>query len=287
MEQVIVSGLLIGGIYALIALGINLIMGVMGIINFAHGSLLMVGMYISYWLWTLGRLDPYLALPVVAVFLFGLGWAFQGLAIQPLLKTRVGAEELPSLLLTAGFMMFLNNIALIICGPNYKTIHPSYKDVLIKIGSIQINGIRMINFFVALILTSVIFIALKKTDLGKKMRATAQDRDSASLIGININQIYKIVTASSFALAGIAGGLLLPVSYTYPMVGEIFTMKAFIIIVLGGLGNLTGALFGGIAMGMGETIVTQYLGAALTQIFFLILFVIVILFKPEGLLGKA
>ena len=118
------------------------------------------------------------------------------------------------------------------------------------------------------------------------MRATAQDRESATVIGIDTNHIYNIVTATGFALAGIAGGLLLPISYTYPMVGEIFTMKSFIIIVLGGLGNLTGALVGGLAMGVAETVITQHLGAAMTQVFFLMLFVVVILFRPAGLFGK-
>jgi len=286
MVQVLVSGVLVGGIYGLIALGLNLIMGVMGIVNFAHGPLLMVGMYISYWLWTVAGLDPYLALPIVAVSLFAMGWLFQRLAIRPLLQTRVGAEELPSLLLTAGLMMFLNNMALILFGPNYKTIHPSYKNNLFQMGMLRINGIRAINFLIALVLTSVFFLVLKYTDIGKKMRATAQDRESATVIGIDTNHIYNIVTATGFALAGIAGGLLLPISYTYPMVGEIFTMKSFIIIVLGGLGNLTGALVGGLAMGVAETVITQHLGAAMTQVFFLMLFVVVILFRPAGLFGK-
>ena len=286
MVQILVSGVLVGGMYGLIALGINLIMGVMGIVNFAHGSLLMVGMYISYWLWTVAGLDPYLALPIVAVSLFAMGWLFQRLAIRPLLQTRVGAEELPSLLLTAGLMMFLNNMALILFGPNYKTIHPSYANNLFRMGMLRINGIRAINFLIALLLTSVFFLVLKYTDIGKKMRATAQDRESATVIGIDTNHIYNIVTATGFALAGIAGGLLLPISYTYPMVGEIFTMKSFIIIVLGGLGNLTGALVGGLAMGVAETVITQHLGAAMTQVFFLMLFVVVILFRPAGLFGK-
>jgi branched-chain amino acid transport system permease protein len=287
MTQVLVSGLLIGGIYALIALGINLIFGVMGIVNFAHGSLLMVGMYISFWLWTVNKMDPYVSLVFIALALFGLGWLIQSIAIKPLLKTRVGAEELPSMLLTAGFMMFLNNMVLLTFGPVYQAIHPSYKDRLIEFIGLRISYVRTINFIAALGLSFVIFIIIRKTYLGKKMRATAQDRETASLMGINTDHIYNIVTASGFALAGIAGGLLIPISYTYPLVGDLYTMKAFIIIVLGGLGNLAGALVGGLLLGIGETVLTQYVGTALAQIFFLIIFVIVIVIKPSGLFGKA
>jgi branched-chain amino acid transport system permease protein len=283
--QATLGGLLMGGIYALVAMGLSLIFGVMRIINFAHGEFLMVGMFISYGLIQYGGIDPYLAVPIVGLILFAAGYLLQKYPLNTLLAREKVREPISILLFTAGLMMVLQNLALLLFGADAKSAKTDYSGLTFKMGTVIVSTPRFYAFLIAIVCSVLVFYFLTKTEMGRAIRATSQDRNTAKLMGINEKRIYCIAFGIGSALVGIAGALLVPFYYVFPTVGSVFGVLSFIIVVLGGIGSTKGALYGGILIGLVEALGTQFTSPAYAQMFVFVLFIAVLLFKPSGLFG--
>lgn len=284
--QALINGIIMGGIYGLIAVGLTIIFGVMKVINFAHGSFLMIGMFASYWLFSLIGLDPYVGLVFVIPFCFVVGYYVQSTLIKPIFKKEKGVREpMGPLLLTVGLWLFLDNIALLLFGADYRSVKTPYSEVSYEFGNILINAPRLYAFVGMIIGSSVLYFFLKHTLTGKAIRATGQDRDAAGLMGINIYRIYNIAFGIGVAMTGFVGTLLTPFFYVYPSVGFPFCIKAFVIVVLGGLGNIPGALIGGLIVGIIESVGAQPMHATWTALIIYVIFILVLFFKPEGIFG--
>jgi branched-chain amino acid transport system permease protein len=278
--QTIVAGFLKGGLYALIGIGMTLIMGVMGIINLAHGQMMMVAMYIAYVLNVMG-VDPYFSLLVAMPTLFLLGVIIQKYLLNPLIKVETILPE-NQVLMTVGIGMVLTEVVRFIFKSDYKYVTTSYSSSTFFLGGISFNVPLTIAFFIALAFTAAMFWFLIKTDLGRSIRATAQDKDAATLMGINTGRITVVTMGLGAALVAAAGCLLAPVYYIFPDLGGPFTAKAFVITILGGLGSTVGAIFGGITLGMAESLGATYLGMEYEDVVGLAIFVAVLLFLPGG-----
>lgn len=284
LAQGLVSGLLIGGVYALVAAGLALIFGVMRVINFAQGSLLMVGMYISYWLRQLWGIDPYLSIPIVAVALFALGYVAQRAVIDP----ARDAPEHNQLLLTLGLSLILQNTALALWGASFRSVSLPYTDATLSIGLVAIGLTKVAAFVAAVAMIAALYLLLTRTDLGREMRAAAEDRVGALVIGIDVRRVHAVAFGIGSACAGVAGALILPFLHVSPNVGEVFVISAFIVVVLGGMGSVVGALVGGIVVGVAGSLGAALLPAqagSLNEIVLFVLFVGILLVRPSGLFG--
>jgi branched-chain amino acid transport system permease protein len=280
--QTLVSGILIGGIYALVGLGMTLIMGVMRIINLAHGQLMMVAMYITFVLYEYLNIDPYFSLLVSMPALFLLGVLIQKYLLNPLLRIESIIPQ-NQILMTVGVAMVLTEVMRFIFHSDYKSVKTPYSSAVLYISSIAFNFPMLIAFGIAMILTAGLFFFLLKTDTGKSVRATAQNKDAALLLGVNAEWITQLTYGLGAALAAAAGTLLLPIYYLYPDVGGPFTLKAFIITVLGGLGSTVGAIMGGLVLGVAESLGATYISMALKDAVGMVIFVLVLVFMPGGL----
>jgi branched-chain amino acid transport system permease protein len=281
--QSIVSGLLMGGVYSLVAVGLSLIFGVMRIINFAHGSFMMLGMFTTYWLYVLLGVDPYLSLLLSIPLLFVIGLIAECFLIEKVLA----APEYNQLLLTLGLSMFIENFALLIWSPNYRTLNIPYVNKAATVGTVMISYPKVIAFIFAIVLTAALYLFLKRTDLGKAIRAASEEKEGALTVGINLKRIYYIAFGIGTACVGAAGTLTAPFFYVNPHVGGIFVITAFVIVVLGGMGNLIGALVGGLIIGLAESVGAAFIPGQLKQFIIYFIFILVLLFKPEGLFGRA
>lgn len=278
--QTLVAGVLKGGLYALIGIGMTLIMGVMGIINLAHGQLMMLAMYVTYTLNTLG-VDPYLSLLVAMPALFAVGVAIQKYFLNPLLKVDTILPQ-NQVLMTVGLGMVMTEVARYLFKSDYKYVKTSYSDATFALGGISFNLALTIAFFIALLFTLAMFLFLLKTDAGRSIRATAQDKDAATLLGVNTARTTVVTFGLGAALAAAAGCLLAPVYYIFPDLGAPFTTKAFIITILGGLGSTVGAILGGLTLGLAESLGATFVGMEYEDIVGLTIFVLVLLFLPGG-----
>lgn len=280
--QTLVAGILIGGIYALIGIGMTLIMGVMKIINLAHGQLMMVAMYITYVLFEHFHVDPYFSLLVAMPALFLLGALIQKYFLNPLLKVDSILPE-NQVLMTVGIAMVLTESIRFIFHSDYRSVKTSYSSATLYIGGIAFNMPMVVAFGIALLLTVALFFFLLKTDLGKSVRATAQNKDAALLMGINAQWITILTYGLGAALAAAAGSLLLPIYYLFPDIGGPFTLKAFVITMLGGMGSTVGAIFGGVVLGVAESLGATYISMALKDAVAMVIFLLVLIFLPGGL----
>ncbi len=283
--QTVTSGVLLGGLYGLIALGMTLIFGVMRIINLAHGEFLMIGMYVSYILFTKFGVDPYLSIVVSVPLLFVMGIAIQRFLLMPLIKAKAPGEN--QILMTAGIGLVLTNAALLIFSPNYFTVLTTYSNATASIGKISVSLPLLWDFLICFGITGILYLFIMKTDTGCSIRAVAQNIDSARLMGINIDKIMIITFGVGAALVGAAGALFMPIFYVFPAIGELFTLKAFIVTVLGGMGSALGALVGGVTLGIVEQIGASYISMALKDALGFVIFVLVLIFRPSGLVGKS
>ncbi len=283
--QTLMGGILIGGLYGLIGMGMAINFGVLRIINLAQGELLMVGMYVTYWLFTLGQIDP-LAAPLVSIpFLFILGAVIHKYLITPLSKTKAPEEN--QILLTVGIGLVLTNICMLLFTSDYRNIRVSYSDAVWHVGGISISIPQVIAFAVALVVSGALYLLLMRTDLGKAIRATAQDREASQLMGVNTDRISIITFGIGAAVEGAAGSLLMIVFYLFPEIGGLFTLKAFVIVVLGGMGSIMGALFGGIALGIIESFGAVYVSTGMKDAIGFIFFILILILRPSGILGKS
>jgi branched-chain amino acid transport system permease protein len=280
--QGIVSGLLIGGIYSLIAVGLNLIFGVMGIINFAHGALMMLGMYATFWLVGLLGLNPYMTLFVTVPLLFLVGALIQRFLINPVLN----APETIQILLTLGIALWIENMALVLWSPNFRSIVSTKKLANFYLGEIMVNQPRLYGFLVAIACVILLSLFLRRTDLGLAIQAAAQNKDGAWLIGIPVQRIYVVAFGIGTACVGASGTLVMPFLYVYPEVGYMFVLTAFIVVVMGGMGNLMGAFYCGLIVGCTESLGGLFLKGSLKQAVVFSIFILVLLFRPRGLFAK-
>jgi len=270
-----------GAVYALIALGLTLIYGVLHIINFAHGAALMVALYAVYLLKVHLGIDPYLALPIVVPGMFALGYALQRGIIN---RAGHGKDEY-ILLVTLGISIVLENLALLLFKSDTRTIETPYTLTTVAIGPAMIALPKLVAFAGALAASAVLLLILTRTDLGRAIRAVAKEKHGAKLMGIDVDHVYAMCFGIGLACLGVAACFLLPVYYVNPQVGAGFVPVAFTIVVLGGMGSFGGALAGGLLIGVVESVGGLYLGESLGQIGIFAVFIGVLLFRPQGLFG--
>ena len=281
--QAVVSGLLLGGVYGLVASGLTLIFGVLRIINFAHGAVMMLGMYASYWLWAWLGVDPYLSVLLTAPAFFVLGMGIQRVVIEP---NRAAAEH-NQLLLTLGLALFLENLALVLWQGDFRTLRVPYANASFVIGDALVEVSRLVAARGAVFIALALFVFLRRTDVGKAIRALAEEREGAMLVGIDVARIRSVAFGIGSACVAVAGALITPFFYIAPDVGESFNLMAFVVVVLGGMGNFIGALLGGLIVGLAESLGAALLPGSLKQLVVFVIFVLVLLFRPEGLFGGA
>ncbi len=286
--QSLVSGTIMGCIYGLTAFGLTLIFGVMKVINFAHGSFLMVAMFSTYWLITLTGVDPYLSMIVIVPLMFGLGFFTQQFLIKPAFKGEKDVREpISVILLTSGIWIFLDALALLLFGAFYRTTQTAYrgKTFLLFDGDLIVNKAKFYGFLITIATTLIIWFVLKRTDVGRAIRAVGQDREAARLMGIDSDYIYNFAFGLGLAAIGVAGVVLIPFYYVHPTVGVVFDIRCFVIVVLGGLGSIPGALLGGLIIGLIESFGAQFITATWTEGLIYLIFLFVLFFKPSGLFG--
>ena len=281
--QLIINGLLVGGIYALISIGLTLIFGVLEIVNFAHGEFLMLSMYVCYWLFTLLGIDPYVSLIIVIPLFFLCGMAVQRVVIQPILN----APPLNQIFASVGLSIVMINAALLIWKADYRTVKTAYSAMTLKVGPYMISFPRFMAFILALAMIAALLIYLKKTYTGKAIRALAQQRRAAQLMGINVNKTYQIAFGLGIATVGAAGAMLIPVFYAFPSVGTLFVLTAFVVVILGGYNSLVGSLVGGLLIGIIESFSGFYLSVHLKEAVYFVIFILILFFRPAGLFGRA
>lgn len=277
----VLNGLTTGAVYALVALGLTLIYGVLHIINFAHGAALMGALYGVYFLKQELGIDPYLALPVMVVVMFAAGYALQRVVIN---RASHGKDE-NILLVTLGLSIVLENLALLAFRSDTRTIETPYTLATVAIGPAMLAVPKLVAFCGALAACAVLLWIVRRTDLGRAIRAVAREKQGARLVGIDVDHVYAMSFGIGLACLGAAACFLLPAYYVNPQVGNGFVLVAFTIVVLGGMGSFAGALLGGLLIGVVESLGGLWFGESLGQIGIFLLFIAVLLFRPQGLFG--
>jgi branched-chain amino acid transport system permease protein len=279
--QLVISGLLIGSIYALMSIGLTLIFGVLRVVNFAHGEFLMIAMYGAWAFSKLLGLNPYIAAIAVvpAMFLFG------ALVYRLVIGSALEKPHLVVVFATMGLSIFLQNAALMAMTADLRDVPPIFGRS-ISVGHVFIKGELLLGFVITLACTIALQWVIKYTFLGKAIRATVQDGEAAKLMGIDVPKIFLITFAAGSALVGLAACVMLPLFSVFPTVGLNFVLIAFVIVVLGGMGSIEGALLGGFCVGVVQSVGSYYVAPAFGQLFFFVLFLLVMIFRPNGLFGQ-
>ncbi len=276
-----INGLLMGGIYTLVASGLTLIYGVLHIINFAHGSMLMLAMFGVYFLLTLTGIDPYVSLLIMVPGMYLLGFLLYRHMIG---KLSLGRDE-NILLITLGLSILIENLALMFFKGDSRTISLSYSDKMIELGPLLLGVPKVVSFVAAMVLCGLLGLFITRTDTGKAIRAVAKERMGARLVGIDVDRIFAVSFGIGLATLGAAACLLMPIFYVSPSSGHVFVIVAFTAVVLGGMGSFLGAVIGGLIVGLTESFGGLFLGESLGQIGISLIFILILLFRPSGLFG--
>lgn len=283
LTQNLLNGLLIGSVYAMIGVGLTLIFGVMRVINFAHGDFVVVGMYTAILFSGLLGWDPYLSLIVAVPFGFMLGVLVQ----QLILRRIIDAPPETTMLATLGLALVVANLLLLTFGGEPQSVHVSYASKTLSLGSVKLSFVLLLAGIATVIVTGGLYLILQKTEIGRAIRATSENRLGAELVGVDTKKIQALVFGFGLALALTAGVALIPLLFATPTVtGPLFTLKAFVVTVLGGLGNVAAAVAGGLILGVVEILGASYISSDYRDAFGLVVFLIVLLFRPEGLFGR-
>ncbi|HLK52873.1 MAG TPA: branched-chain amino acid ABC transporter permease [Candidatus Angelobacter sp.] len=280
--QACADGLLTGALYALIGMGLALIFGVMRIVNFAHGAFLMVGMYATYVLFDSFKLNPYIGFLPAGVVLFIFGYLVYLLLIRPV-RNR---SHFMQILMTTGIGLILTDGAQLIFKADYRQTNIDLINRSVHIGPFGANAAEVLSFAIGIVFVVGLYFFVSRSLTGQALRAISQSPDVAPLMGINLTRIQGFSFALGTALAGVAGGLLLPRLYLFPGVGEDYTTKAFVMVVLGGMGSIEGAALGGLVLGLSESLTSLYIGNQWALIVDFVLFLLVLSFKPSGMFGR-
>ena len=276
-----INGLLLGGIYTLVASGLTLIYGVLHIINFAHGSMLMLAMFGVYYLLIKLGIDPYLSLVIMVPVMYAFGFYLYRFLIG---KMSNGKDE-NILLITLGLSILIENLALMFFKGDSRTISVSYMDTMVEMGPTLVSLPKIISFAASMLLCGALGLFIQRTDTGKAIRAVARERMGARLVGIDVERIFAISYGIGLATLGAAACLLMPIFYVSPSTGHVFVMVAFTVVVLGGMGSFLGAVVGGLIVGLTESFGGLFLGESLGQIGISVIFILILLFRPSGLFG--
>jgi branched-chain amino acid transport system permease protein len=279
--QLALQGFLMGGVYGLIALGLSLIFGVMKVINFAHGEMMVFAMFLSITLLLWGGLDPYLSLVIVAAVMFGVGYVIQRVFVNRILEL----PEAMQVLVLVGLGIIFENGTLMIWGGSDISPKTSLALSSFRWGPVTVDVPRLIAFILAIVITLAVLLFLKKTNIGKSIRAAADNRYGALIIGAHINRLYGICFGIGAACVGAAGALLVPLMPAKATMGAPYTMISFVIVILGGMGSLIGALIGGLIIGVAESLGTVFLPSSMKQVVSFTIMIVILLFKPQGLFG--
>jgi branched-chain amino acid transport system permease protein len=282
LPQLIVSTILLGGLYALIAVGLTLIFGVMRVVNFAHGEFLMFAMYAAFWAFTLLHMDPYLTLFVSLPLFFLVGWVSYRVVMRPVIHASHNAQVFT----TVGLSILLQNLALVLFTADAQFLRTDYYTKVLRLGGAVFNLAQTVAFVIAVLATVALFAFLRWSYTGKTMRATAQDAQVASLMGIDTGRVYALTWAVGIVCVGAAGVLLAPIYPVYPTAGLQFVLIAYIAVVLGGLGNMAGALIAAVIIAAVEVVASYTIGTAWKEVLYLVLFIFVLIVRPAGLFGQ-
>ncbi len=281
--QVIADGLLIGGVYAVLSLGLTLVYGIMGIVHFAHAQFVMVGMYVAWFVWRSLGLDPLIASPIAFLAAFALGALIERFLVRRVLHAPAVAQ----VFLTVGILIALENVALIAFGSDFRSVQTSYQMSSVRLGRIFLSVPYLAAFGLSALSALVLWFFLARTWYGRAMRATAQDRMAAALFGIDPDRMFMLAFALGCGLTAFGGAVILPYITVSPSVGGHFVVLMFTVVVLGGLGNVVGAVVGGIAVGVIQSLSGLFFPIQLQNLVLFVVFIAVLAFRPEGLLRSA
>lgn len=281
--QTLGSGVLIGLIYALVAIGLTMIFGVMDIVNFSHGEFLMLGMYSTFWMYSLYALDPIYSLPITAIALFVLGVVLY----QVVIKRIIDAPMLSQIFTTFGLMIFFRGLAQYLWKPDFRTIEKSLVSGQTSLLGIQLGTPQIVAGFGAIVITGALYLFLTRTRMGAALEATAADKEAAQLMGIDSQRMFALAWGVGAACAGLAGALLSTFFPIFPEVGASFILIAFVVVNLGGFGSVTGAFIAGVLIGVVEVMGGYLLGPQFKLAIVLLIFLAVLMFRPQGLMGRA
>lgn len=282
IPQLLASSILLGGIYALIAVGLTLIFGVMRVVNFAHGEFLMLGMYLAFWSFTLLGLDPYVTLVLGLPVILGGGWLSYRLVMRPVIHASHNVQVFT----TVGLSIALQALALVLWSADAQFVRTSYYAVVVRFSGVAVNIAQIAAFVVAVLFTAGLFAFMRWSYAGKIMRATAQDRHAASLMGIDTGRVFALTWAVGITCVGVAGVVLAPIYPVYPYIGLQFVLIAYVAVVLGGLGDMVGALIASLVVAFVEVVGSYMIGTAWKEVMYLLLFITVLVVRPAGLFGQ-
>ena len=281
--QSLANGITLGGLYALVAVGMTLIFGVMRIINLFHGELVMVGMFIAFALLEFLRIDPLMATPFVALAMFALGLLMYRCLLHPIRHQ----PHMNQAILTMGVSIVLFTSFQYAFTSNYRPVRTPSTDIIVNLGAITTNLHYLLSLVAILVITFLLYLLLMRTDVGRAIRASAADPNTALLMGIDVNMISMVTFGIGSAAAGAAASLLLPIYTLYPGVGVHFLGKSFTVVVLGGMGSVTGAVLGGVILGVVESMSSVYVSASVANMLGFVIFIAILLFRPAGILGRS
>jgi len=282
VAQLVVASVLLGGVYALVSIGLTLIFGVMRIVNFAHGEFLMLGMYLAFWGFTIFGLDPYLAVFVALPVFFALG----ALTYVVVMRGIIASSHSVQIFTTVGLSIALQSVALLAWTSDFRFLRAPLAEVTVRVAGASVNMAQVVAFVVAMACTLGLFAFLRWTHVGMVMRATAQDREAATLMGINTDRVHRLTFALGITCVGVAGVLIATRYPVYPTAGLQFILIAFVVVILGGLGDMVGALLGSLLVATVEVVGSYVLGTAWREVLYFVILLAVLIFRPAGLFGQ-